>query len=93
MIEKKEYINKWLNRYGFNNSIYIILNDSTEVLNEIEKEKEIEMPAVTPKKDVVQENKTEEKKYFRPKKDTTVTPIKDLLYEVDNVTHLIKILL
>ncbi len=30
--------------------------------------------------------KTEEKKYFRPKKDTSVTPIKDLMYEVDNIT-------
>ena len=86
MIEKKEYINKWLSRYGFNNTIDIVINDSSDVLDEIEKDKEVEMPVVTPKKEVSSEIKTEEKKYFRPKKDTNVTPIKDLLYEVDNVT-------
>lgn len=88
MIERREYLNKWLNRYGFKNEIQIILNDSNEkdILNEIEKDKIVEMPVVNTKKDSTEEKKVEEKKYFRPKKDTTVTPIKDLLYEVDNVT-------
>jgi len=88
MIEKKEYLNKWLGRYGFKNCIDIVLNESNEntVLNEIEKEKVVDMPVVTSKREDTTEVKTEEKKYFRPKKDTSVTPIKDLLYEVDNVT-------
>ena len=87
MIEKKEYFNKWLSRYGFKNGIDIILNENdNEVLEKIEKEKVVDMPMINPKKEVVQEGKVEEKKYFRPKKDTSVTPIKDLLYEVDNVT-------
>ena len=65
MIEKKEYLNKWLNRYGFKGSIEFIINENTEnnVLNEIEKEKIIDMPKVTPAKEVVNESKTEEKKY------------------------------
>ena len=85
-IEKKEYLNKWLSRYGFNNDIDVVLNDNNEVLEEIEKEKVVEVPVVAPRKEVITETKTEDKKYFRPKKDTNVTPIKDLLYEVDNVT-------
>jgi len=89
IIEKKEYLNKYLNKCGFNSNIDIVLldNEQNDILNEIEKEKVVEVPVTTVKKEEVKtEEKTEEKKYFRPKKDTTVTPIKDLLYEVDNVT-------
>ena len=87
MIEKKEYLNKWMNRYGFDISIDIVLtkNKEDEILNEIEKDKVVETPTIKIKENVP-EVKTEEKKYYRPKKDTSVTPIKDLLYEVDNVT-------
>ena len=85
MIEKKEYINKWMNRYGFKIDIEIELtkNKEDEILNEIEKDMVVEAPVI---KEKVVENKPEEKKYYRAKKDTSVTPIKDLLYEVDNVT-------
>ena len=85
MIEKKEYINKWMNRYGFKINIEIELtkNKEDEILNEIEKDMVVEAPVI---KEKVVENKPEEKKYYRAKKDTSVTPIKDLLYEVDNVT-------
>lgn len=88
MIEKRDYLSKWLGRYGFKEEIDIILTQGKEeeILNQIEKEKIVEPPSVVVKKETVNEVKTEEKKYFRPKKDTTVTPIKDLLYEVDNVT-------
>ena len=87
MIEKKEYLNKWMNRYGFDISIDIVLtkNKEEEILNEIEKDKVVEAPIVKVKENIP-EVKTEEKKYYKPKKDTSVTPIKDLLYEVDNVT-------
>ena len=44
MIEKKEYLNKWMNRYGFDISIDIVLtkNKEDEILNEIEKDKVVE---------------------------------------------------
>lgn len=87
MIEKKEYINKWMNRYGFKINIDIVLtkNKEDEILSEIEKDMVVETPSIKMKENVV-ENKPEEKKYYKAKKDTSVTPIKDILYEVDNVT-------
>ncbi len=87
MIEKKDYLEKMLNRYGFNIKIEIVLMEEKEnaVLEEIEKDKIVEMPSVKEKK-VVNETKGEDKKYYRPKKDTTVTPISDIMFEVDNVT-------
>lgn len=88
MVEKINYLNKMLNNYGFNHSIILSLTEDKEkdILNKIEEEKNISIPSVSTPKETVKEVKTEEKKYFRPKKDTTVTPIKDMLYEVDNIT-------
>ena len=88
MIEKLEYLNKMLNRYGFKNSIDIYLREDKEqdILNDIEKDKIVSMPKITSIKEVSNEVKSEEKRYFRPKKDTTVTPIKDILFETDNIT-------
>ncbi len=88
MIEKIEYLNKMLNRYGFKNSIDIYLREDKEqdILNDIEKDKIVSMPKITTIKGVSNEVKSEEKRYFRPKRDTTVTPIKDILFETDNIT-------
>ena len=88
MIEKIEYLNKMLNRYGFKNSIDIYLREDKEqdILNDIEKDKIVSMPKITTIKEVSNEVKSEEKRYFRPKRDTTVTPIKDILFETDNIT-------
>ncbi|MGN1342288.1 MAG: PolC-type DNA polymerase III [Bacilli bacterium] len=88
MIEKIEYLNKMLNRYGFKNSIDIYLRKDKEqdILNDIEKDKIVNMPKITTIKEVSNEVKSEEKRYFRPKKNTTVTPIKDILFETDNIT-------
>ena len=90
MTEKKEYLNTMLNRYGFNgNIIFNLCNDAeNDILNMIENDKIVNIPtgSFAPKKESVPEVKVEEKKYFRPKRDTSITPIKDLLYEVDNIT-------
>ena len=88
MIEKIEYLNKMLNRYGFKNSIDIYLREDKEqdILNDIEKDKIVSMPKITTIKEVSNEIKSEEKRYFRPKRDTTVTPIKDIFFETDNIT-------
>lgn len=89
MIEKEEYIQKMFRNYGFNKGVVITLEEGRErdILEEIEKDRDIQLPSnmvVKQKKDG--ETKTEEKKYFRPKRDTSITPIKDILYEVDNIT-------
>ena len=90
MTEKKEYLNTMLNRYGFNGNLVFNLCSDIEnsILNQIEQDKIVNIPSsgMTPKKDIVPEVKVEEKKYFRPKRDTSITPIKDLLYEVENIT-------
>ena len=90
MTEKKEYLNTMLNRYGFNGNLVFNLCSDIEnsILNQIEQDKIVNIPSsgMAPKKDIVPEVKVEEKKYFRPKRDTSITPIKDLLYEVENIT-------
>ena len=89
LIEKLNYINNCLKDYGFNKNLELSLVEEkeNELLKEIENEKVVEDPKVViSKKETASEVKTEEKKYFRPKKDTSVTPIKDLMYEVDNIT-------
>jgi len=88
MTEKKEYLNEMLNRYGFNGNFVLNLceNKENDILNQIEKDKIVNIPSmVSPIKESVPD-KVEEKKYFRPKRDTSITPIKDLMYEVDNIT-------
>ena len=88
LIEKLDYINNSLRDYGFSKKIELSLVEEkeNELLDKIEKEKIVEVPKIITKKENVSESKFEDKKYFRPKKDTSITPIKDLLYEVDNIT-------
>ena len=90
MTEKKEYLNTMLNRYGFNGNLVFNLCSDIEnsILNQIEQDKIVNIPSdnVSNKKENTFEIKIEEKKYFKPKRDTSITPIKDLLYEVENIT-------
>ena len=88
MIEKKEFLNKEIRKYGYKKEIDIVLKEDkgNEILNEIEKDMVVEMPKVMSKKNNISETKTDEKKYFRPKKDTSVTKLKDIQFEIDNVT-------
>ena len=87
MIEKLDYINKCLYNYGFKNKLQILITKEQEnnILEKIESDKIVRIENVTPK-EVVKEEKKEEKKYFRPKRDKSVTPIKDIMYETDNIT-------
>ena len=83
LIEKLDYINNSLRDYGFSKKIELSLVEEkeNELLDKIEKEKIVEVPKIITKKENVSESKFEDKKYFRPKKDTSITPIKDLLYD------------
>ena len=90
---KQELVEK-LSSYGFNVNINIdLLEDGDlDLKTKIESEKEIVAPSVnvpsnkenTPKK----ENEPDKKTPYRAKKSTEVTPIKDVLYEVDNINIL-----
>ena len=84
LVEKINYINNCLKDYGFKKKfkLNLSLDAENELLKKIESEKIVDAP----KKENINENKVEEKKYFRPKRDTSITPIKDLMYEVDNIT-------
>ena len=88
LTEKIEYINSHLRDFGFNKKIEIVITTDREkeLLNRIESEKIMEIPNSSLERSVKNEMKKDEKKSFRPKKDTSVTPIKDILYEVDNIT-------
>jgi len=89
---KQELIDK-LNNYGFNVDINIdlILDGDLELKNKIESEKEVSINQTQPssqvspqtvKKEVSEENK---KTTYRAKKSTEITPIKDVIYEVENI--------
>ena len=83
-------INVKLKKYGFNNiefNIVLELTEDKELLEQIEKEKIItnipQYKEKAPSQD--QSQAPTEKTYYRPKKATEVTKIKDLLYETENV--------
>ena len=88
LTEKVNYINNCIKNYGFNKvfELFLVMEKERELLNQIESEKIVEAPKIKAKKENISDNKVEEKKYFRPKRDTSITPIKDLMYEVDNIT-------
>ena len=88
LVEKINYINNCLKDYGFKKKfkLNLSLDAENELLKKIESEKIVDAPKKENKKENINENKVEEKKYFRPKRDTSITPIKDLMYEVDNIT-------
>ena len=83
---KQELIDK-LNAFGFdvNINIDLVLDGDIELKNKIESEKE-----TTINTKVVNENnkkapEIEKKPTYKAKKSTEITPIKDVLYEVDNI--------
>lgn len=88
LTEKLEYINSKLNSYGFKKGVKIIIAEEKEkeLLNKIEEEKAAAFTNVSLNEKGLNETKKEDKKYFKPKKDTSITPIKDILYEVDNIS-------
>lgn len=68
--------------------IKLELAEDKELLEKIESEKQASsMPSYVEKKAPLDQADTtlSEKSYYRPKKSTEITPIKDLLYETDNV--------
>ena len=93
---QKEIVKK-LKNFGFVNLIFNIkleLTKDNELLEKIEKEKEITtVPTYTEKKSTqeVTTSSPQEKPYYRPKKSTEITKIKDLLYETENVNIEIQI--
>ena len=93
-------IKKELERKLSDNSINLKLNiqleeaKDNELLEQIEKEKSaLSMPKFQEKKpsETTNSKETTEKNYYRPKKSKEVTPIKDLLYETDNINIEVKI--
>lgn len=87
---KKEIENK-LRDYGFKDIVLEIkleLSNDRELLDRIEKEKEVSNVVSYPTEssvEVVKPSDGGEKNFYRPKKSREVTKIKDLLYEVENV--------
>ena len=80
LTEKLEYINSKLNSYGFKKGVKIIIAEEKEkeLLNKIEEEKAAAFTNVSLNEKGLNETKKEDKKYFKPKKDTCITPIKDM---------------
>jgi len=81
---KQELIDK-MHRYGFDIDIIVdlVLDGDDELKSLIAKEKEvtITIPKETRKTEIKEEKKTP----YRAKKSTEVTPIKDVIYEVENI--------
>lgn len=80
-----------LKKYGFNEIDFVIVLDKTEdseLLSKIESEKNVSVPNYVEKKSTPSSNGetvNKDKNYYRAKKSTEITKIKDLLYEVENV--------
>ena len=81
---KQELIDK-MHRYGFDIDINIdlVLDGDEELKNKIESEKEatITLPKTVKKVEPKEEKKTP----YRAKRSVEVTPIKDVIYEVENI--------
>ena len=79
-----------LKEYGFNDIDFVvelIKNEDNELLSKIEEDRNVQVPNYVEKKSVTSTNGegSKEKNYYRAKKSTEITKIKDLLYEVENV--------
>ena len=84
---KQELIDK-MYRYGFNIDINIdlVLDGDKELKNQIESEKEVSISQTNITKTTTKKEETQEKKTpYRAKKSTEITPIKDVIYEVENI--------
>ena len=83
---KQELIDK-MHRYGFEIDINIdlVLDGDEELKNKIEKEKEVTIEKSKAIKIEKAEEQAEKKTPYRAKKSTEITPIKDVIYEVENI--------
>jgi len=84
---KEEIISK-LKDFGFNITLDIdlVLEGDKDLIDRIEKEKEITVPNHQSEQKLIKKEQEEPKKTpYRAKRTTEVTAIKDVLYEVDNI--------
>lgn len=83
---KQELIDK-LYAYGFNVNIDIdlVLDGDMELKNKIESEKEIISEKKIVSQNIKKTTEIEKKPTYRAKKSNEITPIRDVLYEVDNI--------
>ena len=88
MISLKQELIEKMYRYGFNIDINIdlVLEGDKNLLNQIESEKEASISKTNIAKSTIKKEETIEKKTpYRAKKSTEITPIKDVIYEVENI--------
>ena len=88
MISLKQELIEKMYRYGFNIDIKIDLelDGDKSLINQIESEKEVSINTTNAVKQTVKKEDTPEKKTpYRAKKSTEITPIKDVIYEVENI--------
>ena len=83
---KQELIDK-MYHYGFEIDINIdlVLDGDEELKNKIEKEKEETIEKSKTTQTIKKEEPVEKKTPYRAKKSTEITPIKDVIYEVENI--------
>ena len=83
---KQELIDK-MYCYGFNIDINIdlVLDGDKELKNKIESEKEVTILSKKATTSVKKEEQPEKKTTYRAKKSSEITPIKDVIYEVENI--------
>ena len=84
---KQEIIDK-MRCYGFNIEldINLVLDGDNELKNKIEQEKEVTVKIDTNVlNSVKKEDNVEKKTPYRAKKSSEITPIKDVIYEVENI--------
>ncbi|MGN1358772.1 MAG: PolC-type DNA polymerase III [Bacilli bacterium] len=83
---KQELIDK-LNAFGFdvNINIDLVLDGDLELKNKIESEKETTINTKVVNESNKKTPEIEKKPTYKAKKSTEITPIKDVLYEVDNI--------
>ena len=84
---KQELIDKF-RLYGFDVDINIdlVLDGDIDLKNKIEKELEVSnITQVSKEPEIKKENLIDKKPVYKAKKSTDITPIKDVLYEVENI--------
>jgi len=90
-IENK--IVKQLKQYGFNNiefKVELSRQEDNELLNQIEREKTITNPIIytektSTKEETNSQSQSDKPSYYKPKKTSEITRVKDVIYEVENI--------
>jgi len=81
-------LTKNLKQYGFNNlnfQIELVKQTDNEILTQIEEEKKVLPPIKYEEKEQKEEKKEDKPSYYKVKKATEITKIKDVIYEVENI--------